>query len=335
MLILELGLEELSHGLLAAGFARGAVASVIHCRGNVRRLWSELVENDREQLPWEAPLIDIARNHRGSSDITAGLGDVYYFQPGHHCHIARKMTISREGESAPPQACPASFAQGEEAFTPEPRTLSECCELVDRIMEALTPVGADSGSYDVVVQRLKYQDRLADSDKLIAMNRNSMSRWGRVGFALDRSRERAAGPLALKGISDLLGALMLVPLLRVPLAALNHLLARFDRKQKVGPGERIIERPHCDQRYFSALCGTRTTIRTEVYVDGRWLALPVGLDSIVVLPGKLAAEKFGLRPTLHRVLHMGDSKQEAEAQGRSRNVTLLIGAAEQKATGAD
>src|SRR3546814_15893237 len=80
----ELAAEVLLHCTLATGFANGAAASVVSCNDEVRRLWAQLLENPQEQLPWEAPLIDIARNYHGHGDITAILGDVYYFQPGHH-----------------------------------------------------------------------------------------------------------------------------------------------------------------------------------------------------------------------------------------------------------
>src|SRR3546814_14626209 len=95
MVIVELAAEELCHGTLATVFANGAAAAVVRCNDEVRRLWAQLLENPQEQLPWEAPLIDIARNYHGHGDITASLGDVYYFQPGHHSYIARKIELAR------------------------------------------------------------------------------------------------------------------------------------------------------------------------------------------------------------------------------------------------
>src|SRR3546814_5161741 len=76
MVIVELAAEELCHGTLATVFANGAAAAVVRCNDEVRRLWAQLLENPQEQLPWEAPLIDIARNYHGHGDITASLGDV-------------------------------------------------------------------------------------------------------------------------------------------------------------------------------------------------------------------------------------------------------------------
>src|SRR3546814_11176065 len=65
-------------------------------------------------------------------------------------------------------------------------------------------------------------------------------------------------------------------------------------------GERIFEAPHYDLRYFSGLCGSRQNVRTEIYAEGSWMELPIGLDSITIIPGTLAQRAFGLQPTLHR-----------------------------------
>src|SRR3546814_6284086 len=64
-----LAAEELCHGTLATVFANGAAAAVVRCNDEVRRLWAQLLENPQEQIPWEAPLIDIARNYHGHGDI--------------------------------------------------------------------------------------------------------------------------------------------------------------------------------------------------------------------------------------------------------------------------
>src|SRR3546814_2788843 len=101
-------------------------------------------------------------------------------------------------------------------------------------------------------------------------------------------------------------------------------------------GERIFEAPHYDLRYFSGLCGSRQNVRTEIYAEGSWMELPIGLDSITIIPGTLAQRAFGLQPTLHRVLHRNDDEYiEKDAiidDHRLRNVTLLIGARDRQST---
>src|SRR3546814_1256950 len=38
------------------------------------------------------------------------------------------------------------------------------------------------------------------------------------------------------------------------------------------------------------------------------MELPIGLDSITIIPGTLAQRAFGLQPTLHRVLYRNDDE---------------------------
>lgn len=325
MMILELCVEELSHGVLATEFAKGAVAAIVRCENTGRALWSQLMENRQEQLPWEAPLIDIARNHHGSADITVTLGDAFYFQPDQHAYIARKMEITRAGPDDDLEVHPRSFSQREGVFSPHPATLSSCWAIAEKIMSALTPKGTASGDFKVAVQRLKYQPHWADFASLIDMTEHSLGRWGRLGFAVDRNRQCSAGMLSRKGPSDMIGLLMMVPVVGKMITGLNALIARHDEIQKMEPGHRILEKAHCDKRYFSGLCGTRDTIRTEIFADGKWVELPVNLDCIAVFPGELAARDFGLRPTLHRVIHTGDGPDDTLGDARSRNVTILLG----------
>lgn len=323
MAIFEIGWEELQQGVLAAAFARGAVAAVLHSDGRLRRLWKRLLEDPAERLPWEAPLIDIARNHHGSSDITASLGDVYYFQPGRHGYIARKLEIDRSRGGGRMEVRPAQFRQGGSRFTPSSETIVDCCRAADQIALAMTPIGEDVRSYKIAIQRLKYQRDVAELGRLAEMTSNSLGRWGRIGFTIDRHREELAGPLSRKGAADLMGMLMLMPVVRNVAGAVNAFAGRFDRRHKLDPGDSVVEGPHCDSRLFTALCGLRENIRTEVYDGGQWEELPVGLDSIAVFPGYLAQRKYGLRPTMHRVLQ---TSEVADGDARTTNVTLLLGA---------
>ncbi|MBK5264450.1 MAG: hypothetical protein JJE34_04325 [Alphaproteobacteria bacterium] len=321
MVFLEIAAEELQHGLLAAGFANGAAAILVHCEGLIRKLWSQLLEDPDEQLPWEAPLIDIARNHYGSRDITVGLGDLFYFQPGHHGYIARKVEIDRTPEGRP-EPTPSQFVQGNGSYRIADTTMDECCRLADQLMEALTPQRQQFKECRVTVQRLKYQERYEDFEDLAAMSQNSLARWGRLGFQLDRHRGRLDGPLARKGVSDVMGAMMMLPGLGKLPGWVNKSL---NPKQSRASDMRLVERAHSDERYFTALCGTRANVRTEVHIGKQWIELPVGLTSFAVFPGNLAQRAFGLTPTMHRVVHTGQTLPASAIDRRTGNVTLMIG----------
>src|SRR3546814_568983 len=222
--------------------------------------------------------------------------------------IARKIELARAAEDGSLESRPSTFIQGTERFIPDPQTLSECWRLADRIMLALTPKDKSLQDCKIAVQRLKYQRSSGDFDRLAAMTGNALGRWGRLGAAIDVCRSKTAGPFRRKGLSDLMAGLMLVPLFRRLAHWINSLFARSDHHLQIDRGERIFEAPHYDLRYFSGLCGSRQNVRTEIYAEGSWMELPIGLDSITIIPGTLAQRALGLQPTLHRLLPRQDRK---------------------------
>tara|TARA_R110000772_G_scaffold20609_9_gene57402 strand:+ start:882 stop:1277 length:396 start_codon:yes stop_codon:yes gene_type:complete len=111
MPIVELKLADMEAGKLHAHFTCGAAAVILHGAGAINRLWSSLLENREETLPWEASLAEFAQNHHGTADITTSLGDVFYFQPGQHGYIARKIEIEASDRSGKLSSNPDSFIQ--------------------------------------------------------------------------------------------------------------------------------------------------------------------------------------------------------------------------------
>lgn len=327
----ELPLEDLTPGALAALFEAGKAAVLVRCPDVVAELWRHLLENKDEQLPWEAPLVDIARNYHGCGDITASLGDLFYFQFGQHGYIARKIALTRDGDEGRIVADPPYFVQGSERFSSEQSVLNLCWSVGNRLMAAMSPGGIPPPDYEVTIQRLKYQETTQDFEHLAALVRNSLGRWGRLGCRLDERRIEAAGPLRPKGISDFYGILAHVPLVRPIVRAINAMLARRDsRMTSLPPGQRLIEGAHYDYRYFSALCGKRRDTVTQIFVKGVWHDLPVDLNTLAIFPGSMSTRKFGMPHVLHRVLHVpgadGD-QDDGDADARTQNVTLLIGSA--------
>ena len=308
-MIAEQEYQELEPGSLARLFSAGHVAVLVRCPDVLAPLWQGLLENPDEQMPWEAPLVDIARNYHGSGDITASLGDLFYFQPGHHGYIARKMALSRGQEEDPVTMHPPSFVQGRRHYAPGPALLDQCWSIGRRLMMALAPDGTPPGDMQIVVQRLKYQESAEDFDRLGALARNSLGRWGRAGCGLDERRWQAAGVLSLRGLSDLYGMLADVPGVGRLLRRLNRLLL------------------HGDRRRFSALCGERSQMLTQVFADGGWIDLPIDRATLAVFPGSMATQAYGVRHVLHRVLHVEKPGQVGGRNPRTDNVTLLIGAA--------
>lgn len=324
-MIAELTYQDLEPGALARLFRAGHPAVLVRCPEIVGPLWRGLLEDPAEQMPWEAPLVDMARNYHGSGDITASLGDLFYFQPGRHGYIARKMALSRDTREGRVTMRPAHFVQGAGHYAPRQALLDQCWALGAQLMAALAPEGSPPAMFQVVVQRLKYQETMGDFDRLGALARNSLGRWGRAGCALDERRWQAAGALSPRGLSDLYGLLADAPVIGRLAQGLNRLALRRDRSRAIAPGQRLIEGAHVDYRYFSALCGQRDHMLTQVFADGRWIDLPIDRATLAVFPGSMATQAYGVRHVLHRVLHVEKEDQGGTGNPRTDNVTLLIG----------
>lgn len=327
-MIASVELQDLKAGSLAQLFKAGNAAVLVHCPDLVSTLWGDLLESADEQLPWQAPLVNIARNYHGSGDITASLGDLFYFQPGRHGYIARKMALSPDPETNRIAARPASFVQDGDHYVPRQEVLDRCWTLGKRLMTAMIPEGAIPDYFEVAVQRLKYQETADDFARLGALARNSLGRWSRAGCAVDEQRWQAAGMLSRRGISDLYGMVMHVPLVRRAVQFLNNILLSSDPCRKVAPGQRVVEGAHYDHRYLTALCGQRGRILTQVFARGEWHDLPVDLSTLAVFPGTMTSRAYGLPNVLHRVVHLDDEHGGNRPRNpRTDDVTLLIGAA--------
>jgi len=322
----DIGLEELSCGTLAAIFSAGAAAVVVHCGEEMRRLWAVLMENADERLPWEASLFDLVRNYHGCEDITTTLGDMFYIQPGAHGYYARKFEILRHGQNGTPCVMPPVFWQPTGAYRMPEATISECCMLADRIAAAFVPDGLIGAPYRVAVQRLKYHASAADYRQLAGITANALGRWGRLGFRVDAHRQMLARPLKARGLSDALGWMMAMPPLCRLAAGLNGMVASHDRQRNIAEGDWLIEGPHYDERFFTALSGDRSNVRSEVFWNGTWLPLPISRETITVFPGNLAEQAFGLRATCHRVVLEQHGHDAPPSETRTTNTTLLLGA---------
>jgi hypothetical protein len=324
--IVEVTADSLGPGELFRLFHQGAIAAVLVGDPRVRRVWEALVLDATgpgvaEDLPWNAPLLEIARNHQAGTDASNTLGDVIEFFPGAIGYIGRKLELSRDPTTGELSCQPATFSQRGIASNPDLSVLPLCWEIIADVMGSAGDGTAHA--YRVAVQRLKYEHDLADIARLCElMGSNFADRWTRIGRALDTYRRAARGPLKSKVLSNTFAFLCLAPALRQHLLRLNAMVARSDRVWRTN-GETIIGEPHYDSsRYFSGLCGARSNIVTEAYDGHEWHDLRVAPDRLVILPGWPAWRKWGIRPTLHRVLH---TTRASQSQAHA-NITLLLGA---------
>lgn len=324
--ITHIDIANLAPGSLAKCFAEGAVAVVIGGTDSISSLWRSLGADDAH-LPWKSSLYDLSMNLLPHDDLTEALGDIFYFKPGRHSYIARKIEIRAHGRQF--SMTPSSFRGQHGAWTMSDQLREQCWDLSVAVMKALAPPDAeDNGRIDrmrAVVQQLRYHDTVADHEALYKMMYNSLGGWGRIGYGLDRRREELRGPLARRGISDALALLSLLLPLRASINGLNRLVGHFDKRGDIPDGYTLLVKPHIDTRYFAGLCGSRHNLRTEVFMDGAWLPLPINDTDIAVLPGSRAARAYGIQPTLHRILQANDGASSSAITSPA-NITLLLGA---------
>ena len=303
-------------------FAHGAVAVLLREDPRVAFLWDELLaRNGDEVLPWDATLEDIARNFRPGRRLGEDHGDVVYYVPGVISYIARKIVIRRSTDGSSLACSPAAFVAGAREYSVPAPVLEAAWELVSDILRALSPPGARVTAGAAVVERLRYDTNL---DDVVAKSRMLSSAVN------DRSvvepdltpyfrplRTRWQGRFAARLFGRLTPALSR----RHQRHGISPLVRRILKLDEVPAGAELIGEPHTDSgRVFTALCGSRSAVRTQVH-DGRaWRDLPLDPCTLAILPGAQLGALSGVPPTLHRVLHVPSPNRGHP------NVTLLVGA---------
>lgn len=317
--------SQLEPGRLGQCFREGAVAVVIQGNGWIPALWQSMMANDAE-MPWQASLYDLAVNLMPHDHLTESLGDVYFFKPGRHSYIGRKIEIRSDGHRL--LTTPPSFRTQHGVWQMSEQMREQCWGFSMRVLRALAPSETQEdqlAGVRAVVQHLRYHDTVAGQQSLYAMMHNCLGAWARIGYGLDRRREEMRGPLGRRGVSDAMALMSLLPPLRPLVDRLNQWAGRFDKQAVVPEGYVLLSKAHVDSRYFSALCGSRRNLRTDIFVDGAWMPLPMNSTDVVVIPGMRAQMAYGIAPTLHRVLQAQDEEGGAEGPDAA-NVTILLGA---------
>ena len=303
--------------------ANGALAVIVDCSRVLRPIWAMLLENEAEKLPWQTTMRDMARNHHAGGDLGGHVGDMFHYTPNRIAYIARKFEITQLADSGELMTHPPFFVQDDEQYTYPREVVDTCWDLTSRIMLSLTPPGKSEASYRAAVHRLKYERDAECVQRYYALTRSAVGRWAQLGFQLDALREQTHGPLQHAGVSDIFAMLSLAGPLRRGLERINARLAS-NRRTAIPADTLLIGKAHYDGRYFSAMCGDRSNISTEIFDGRRWHELPMNRDHLIVVPGLDAQSAFGIRPTLHRILHRLTQTEDTDSHAAA-NVTLLLG----------
>ncbi|HEY9281459.1 MAG TPA: hypothetical protein VIP51_15415 [Eoetvoesiella sp.] len=323
--IVQVDMSLLAPGSLADLFTTGALAVIVDCASTLHPIWSALIENKAEQLPWHGTMRDMARNHYAGADLGEHVGDMFHYTPYRIAYIARKFELMRDVSTSQLVTVPEYFFQGNERFSSPTPIFEACWTIVQNIMKWLTPPGSAASSFHAVVHRLKYEPDIQLTERHYALAKSAVGRWAQLGYEIDTLREQARGPLDHTGVSDMCAILSLVAPMRRLLDRVNTSFARSDARRALPEGARLIGKPHYDGRYFSATCGSRGHISTEIYDGKHWHELPVDRDHLVIVPGLQAKKAFGLSPTLHRIIHRSDYVECSGDQSHAPDITLLFG----------
>ena len=317
-------IASLRPGSLYDKFAEGALAVIIDCAGRIKPIWSALLENEEERLPWQGTMRDMASNHYAGSALGGHVGDMFHYTPDRIAYIARKFELSKDGDSANLTPIPEGFRQGKDYFRYSESTINACWEMVEEIMRWLAPAGMHQTNFQAVVHRLKYEHEFNLTQRHFELTKSAIGKWAQLGFDIDRLREQARGPLGYNGISDICAILSLAGPLRRLFERINASLNRADSRRALPEGMRLIGKAHYDGRYFSAMCGARSSIHTQVYDGRQWHEVPMDCNHLLLIPGLQAEKAFRIKPTLHRILHL-QAEPNAEIDLPFADVTLLLG----------
>lgn len=323
--IVKVDAASLSAGSLATLFSNGALAVLVDCPSTLHPIWDGLLENKDEQLPWAGTMRDLARNHYAGRDLGEHVGDMFHYTPYRIAYIARKLELLQDPDTAQLVSIPEFFLQGDGCFSSPQPVLEACWSMIQNVMNWLTPLGHAHTDFQAVVHRLKYEPDIDLIQRHYAMTKSAIGRWAQLGYDIDMLREQAHGPLDHNGVSDLCAVLSLARPMRKVFGRINNVFSRNDARRMLPEGASLIGKPHYDGRYFSATCGARGHISTEIYDGRHWHELPVDCNHLVVIPGLQAGKAFGLKPTLHRVLHRSESSAPSCSLSAPPDITLLLG----------
>src|SRR5690606_38425369 len=178
-------LESLTESSMSRLSQDGALAIVVDCSQVLRPIWTTLLENEAEKLPWQSTMRDMARNHHAGRDLGGHVGDMFHSTPRQIAYIARKFEITQPTSSNELQVHPPFFIQDDERFVYPPEVINTCWDLSSRMMLALTPLGKSAPDYRAAVHRLKYERDAECVQRYYALTRSAVGRWAQLGFHMD------------------------------------------------------------------------------------------------------------------------------------------------------
>jgi hypothetical protein len=337
--VLTITPDELTPGFLGEMFRDGVKAVVLSQDERVALLWEECIpsanrsgcKNNREVLPWHGSLTDIAKNHRSEGWAPAGRGDLLCYIPGNLGYTARKYSLSKEPLTGKIESYPAQMNSNGTTYQVPGFVRDTIWDLMNDISLSLFPKGYLPEDYEVIFERLKYDDNFSDNVSKNILLADSCGRWSRTGHIVDAYKASMVGPFNSRIVRDFLALCCVFPFLRAPIQSMNKFLLRFDKNKIVPKGKKLIGAPHTDGRYITGLLSERHNISTEFFDGKDWQTMPISTKTLTLFPGRELPDNINIKPTNHRILIETEEKHLTPEQ---LNVTMVIGSRKRKDFGA-
>lgn len=307
-------------------FSAGAKALVIQDEPTAKAAWDALIARPvtdgprvrQEILPWRSSIRDLARNFLQSPSLEKELGDMVYCDSGRLTYISRKLSISMSDNGS--ILCePSRFYDQAGSYAISQNALRLAWRMGQRV---LLGFGFHEWSGPMVVHRLLYESDVANL-------------WRRVEL-FGRALNVPCGDPMLESALRYPTRTRIARLVRRQLRrqsqfgrGLSWLFRQswmLDTQVAAKVNDRwIVGEEHEDSRLFTLIVGSRRHNRTEILVDGKWVVLPISTSDMVILPGRAAHVRFGLAPTVHRVVNTMHDQPLSTDHYSNEDVTLIIG----------
>jgi hypothetical protein len=153
----------------------------------------------------------------------------------------------------------------------------------------------DHIAFAVQVECLVYPTSYSDVNRISDFLFDSIGRWQRFAYEIERKRSQANGLFDNKIIRDLYAVASLIPAIGRWICRLNEKL--LPSTKRVPTGHYLINRPHSDGgKYLTALIGERDNVRTDVFGRRQWVQLPISDSTLAIYQPQNSLQGQGFSP---------------------------------------
>lgn len=241
------------------------------------------------------------------------------FQPGLVVNMSRKFLVYESAVNRSLQAFPSDFCLGDQRTCVPYKALQLIWSLMSDIFASVLRKKIHI-PFAVQVECLIYPVSYSDINSISDFLSNSIGRWQRLAYHIEKKRSEASGVFDKKIIRDLYAVATLIPAMQRFISMVNN--RNLPSTNAVPKDHYLLNRSHSDTgKYVTALVGSRDNVRTDVLGLREWIRLPVTASTLAIFPSPKLKSHTGIAPTVHRVLLEGNAEKTEFAK---QNVTLSL-----------